>query len=230
METAISASKNQIPQLTTFRKILLLAGIFSSLLYVAMNIIAAGLYEGYDSASQTVSELSAIGTPTRQLWTSLGFIYTILIIAFGFGVRISGAHNRFLRTTGSLLIVYGIIGLGWPMAPMHQRQALAAGEKTLSDTMHLVFSAVTVLLMLTAIAFGAKSFGRSFRIYSIVTIILLLGFGIWTGIDAPNLEANLPTPWLGIVERILIATFLLWIIVLAAILLRDKARKSYSFA
>lgn len=38
---------------------------------------------------------------------------------------------------------------------------------------------------------------------------------------APRIEANLPTPWFGIWERIIILGFLLWVIVLAIILLRS---------
>jgi hypothetical protein len=71
-----------ISKLMMARKILLVCGILSSLLYVAMNVIAAILYEGYSSASQTVSELSAIGAPTRPLWLLLGIPYTLLATAF----------------------------------------------------------------------------------------------------------------------------------------------------
>ena len=67
------------------RKILLVCGILSSLLYVAMNVLGAIQYEGYSSASQTVSELSAIGAPTRLLWALLGPAYSLLVIAFGWG-------------------------------------------------------------------------------------------------------------------------------------------------
>ncbi len=68
------------------RKVLLVCGILSSLLYVTMNVIAAMLYEGYNPASQTVSELSAIGAPTRPLWLYLGIPYSLLANAFGWGV------------------------------------------------------------------------------------------------------------------------------------------------
>lgn len=51
-------------------KVLLVCGILSSLLYVAMNVFVPMLFEGYSLASQTVSELSAIGafglTSTRN--------------------------------------------------------------------------------------------------------------------------------------------------------------------
>ncbi len=68
------------------RKALLVCGILSSLLYVAMNVFIPMQWEGYSSASQTVSELSAIGAPTRPLWVPLGTVYTLLVAAFGWGV------------------------------------------------------------------------------------------------------------------------------------------------
>jgi len=64
------------------RKVLIICGIVSSLLYVAMNIVGAMQFEGYDSASQAVSELFAIGAPSRPLWVLLGIVYQILVIAF----------------------------------------------------------------------------------------------------------------------------------------------------
>ena len=52
-------------------KALLICGILSSLLYFAINIIVPMQYPGYNSASQVPSELSAIGAPTRMLWSVL---------------------------------------------------------------------------------------------------------------------------------------------------------------
>ena len=49
------------------RKVLLLCGILSSLVYIAADIFAARRYPGYRYTAQTVSELSAIGAPTRPL-------------------------------------------------------------------------------------------------------------------------------------------------------------------
>jgi hypothetical protein len=71
-------------------------------------------------------------------------------------------------------------------------------------------------------AFGAAAFSKRFRFYSIATILILLVFGILTGLDAPKVQANLPTPLAGVWERINIGVFLLWVIVLAATLLRKK--------
>jgi hypothetical protein len=198
------------------RKVLLFCGILSSLLYVVMNVIAAVLYEGYNSASQTVSELSAIGAPTRPLWLLLAVPYTLLVLAFGWGVRLSAGRNRPLRVVGGLMIAYGFIGLFWP--PMHPRGV----EPTLTDTMHIVFSLVTVLLMMLAIGFGAAAFGKRFRLYSIATLVLLVVFGALTGLEAPGIPANLPTPWIGVWERIGIGVFMLWVVAVATALLRAR--------
>ena len=79
------------------RKVLLIFGILSSLLYVAMNVFVPMQLEGYSSAAQTVSELSAIGAPTRWLWLLLVIPYTLLLVAFGWGVRLSAGRSRALR-------------------------------------------------------------------------------------------------------------------------------------
>jgi hypothetical protein len=209
------------------RKILLACGITSSMLYIAMDLLVSARYEGYNPMSQTVSELSAIGAPTREFWTPLGFIYTLLVAAFGWGVWLSAENNRRLRSMGTLLVIYGILGLGWPFAPMNQREVLAAGGRTFSDILHIAFSVVTVLLMLFIIGLGIKALGMKFRVYSIVTIIVLSILGALTGMEAPKLNANLPTPWLGIAERILIGLFLLWTAIFAIALLQNKNRLGY---
>jgi hypothetical protein len=203
-------------------KVLLICGMLSSLLYVAMNIFIPMLYPGYNSASYTVSELSAIDAPTRTIWVVWGTVYTLLATAFGWGIWRYATGNRYLRMTGALLLVYGVVSIVWPFAPMHQRAVLAVGGNSLSDTMHLTLAGVSVLVMVAAMGFGAASFGMQFRSYTIVTILVLLVFGILTAQDAPKVQANLPTPFAGIWERINIGAFLLWVVVLAMILLRKE--------
>lgn len=197
---------------------MLVCGILASLLYVAMNIITAVLYEGYSAFSQTVSELSAIGAPTRPLWVSLGVVYSLLVIAFGWGVRHSASGSRPLRIAGVLFMAIGVIGFFWP--PMHQREVIAAGGGTLSDTLHIAFTFITVPLMMLAMGYGAAVFGKRFRFYSIASLVLMFAFGMLTGLDSSKLEANLPTPWMGVWERINIGLYMLWVVVFAMLLLR----------
>ena len=198
--------------------VLLICGIVASVLYVAINVFVPLQWQGYSFASQVISELSAIDAPTRSLWVPLGIAYGVLMVAFGWGVWVSGRDNRSLRIPGALILIYSIIGLAWP--PMHQREVVAAGGGTLTDTLHIAWSVAWVIFMLAAIAFSAFALGKRFRRYSIATLAILVAFGVLTGLDAPKVSANLPTPLIGVWERIQIGVVIVWDMVLAIALLR----------
>ena len=92
----------------------------------------------------------------------------------------------------------------------------------MTDIMHIVWSVVTVVLMLFEIGFGAAALGKRFRFYSIATVVALAVFGMLTFWSAPGVAANLPTPWLGVWERINVLDFMVWQAVLAVTLLRGR--------
>jgi hypothetical protein len=199
---------------TTLQAVLLACGIAAPLLYVAMLVLVPLRWEAYSSADQTVSELSAIGAPTRPLWVPFGMLYTLLLAAFGWGIWASARGNRRLRVVGSVLAACGVFGLFWP--PMHIRGA----EVTLTDTLHIVWTMVSILLTLLAMGFAAAAFGKRFRVYSIATMVLLVAFGAVAGVAGPRIQANLPTPGVGVWQRLNIAVWMLWLVVLAVALLR----------
>jgi hypothetical protein len=201
------------------RKILLLCGILSSLLYVAIDALAAlryGVYHSY--LSQAISELGAIGAPTKQLVDPLFLTYDILLIAFGVGVWASADRKRALHLIGGLLIAIGAVGLVTP--PMNLR---GTGDIS-GDLPHIVFTGVIVLFIVLAIACGASLYGRRWRIYSFATLVTLLVSGGLTSLAASRLAMHQPTPWLGVAERINIGGYLLWVVALAFALLRSEVR------
>lgn len=201
------------------RKIMLICGILSSLLYIATDVLAATLWEDYSPVSQTVSELIAINAPTRPLVVPLFVAYSLLVYAFGLGAWRSSGRNRALRFTGGLLIGKEILGLVVTIFfPIHLRGV----EGTSVDTMHGILTGVGVLFILLAIGFGATPFGPRFRLYSIVTIVMLVVFGLLTGVDAPRIGADQSTPWMGVFERVAISGFLIWVMALAITLLRAE--------
>ena len=60
------------------RKGLLVCGILSAVLYVVANVVVPMMDPRYSWMAQTVSELSAIGAPTRGLWVALMIPYGLL--------------------------------------------------------------------------------------------------------------------------------------------------------
>jgi hypothetical membrane protein len=201
------------------RKALLICGVFAPLIWMAADVAASMQYPGYSYTDQAISELSAIGAPTVGVLSVTGSIYLILAVLFAVGVVLAAGDKRSLRYTGFVLLALGAVGVAGAFFPMNMRQA----EKGFTDTMHVILSGVaTVLLILLAIGFGATAFGKRWRIYSYVTIVVLIVFGAWAFIGAPDIEANLPTPWLGLRERINVYGFMVWMLALAVALLRRQ--------
>jgi len=204
------------------RKVLLICGIPAALLYVGTDRLAAMRWEDYSSASQTFSELIAIDAPTRPLVVPLSIIYSLLVYAFGVGVWRSAGPKLALRFAGGFMIGKEVLGLVVTLFfPIHLRGV----EGTLTDTMHAILTGVGVLFILLAIVFGATAFGKRFRLYSIVTIVILVAFGVLAGLNGPQMAANLPTPWLGVWERINIFGYMLWSVVFAIAFLRTQVER-----
>lgn len=203
------------------RKTLLVAGVLSSLLYVGIDLLAALRYGVYHSfTSQAISELGAIGAPTKQLVDPLFSIYGVLLIAFGVGVWASADGKRPLQAIGALLIGIGVGG--WLTPSMHLRGTGGVS----GDVPHIVGTGVIVLFILAAIAIGASLCGRRFKFYSWTTLVILVLSGALTGVAAGDLAAGRPTPWLGLIERINVYGYLLWVGVLATTLLRKNTGQS----
>jgi hypothetical protein len=209
----------------TLTKTLLSAGIFSSAWYILINAVVPLYFPGYNLLDQAPSELSAIGAPTRSLWLIAVTPYIILFAAFGVGLLRAAADNRSLRVTGWVVLLYCVWNAYWP--PMHMREVLAAGGGTLSDTLHLIWAGVTVFLFLLIMVFGAAALGWSFRIFTILSGILLIFFGFLTSQLAPNIALDRPTPFMGLFERVNIGIFLAWIVVFAATLLRIQPSQAH---
>lgn len=204
------------------RKALLVCGFFASLLYVATDVLATLRHPGYSYRAQTISELFAIGAPTRSLVVLRGLLYSVLLIAFGLGLWQSAAGKRALRFAGALLIGIGAVDFVGPFTPMHQRAVLASGGGTLTDTLHIVLASVDVIFILLIIGFGSTTFGKRFRLYSITTILVVVTFGALAGLHGPRIAANLSTPWVGVIERIAVYVYMLWMGVLSVALVRAR--------
>ena len=149
-------------------------------------------------------------------------MYSVLLIAFGSGVRGSAEGKGALRIAGGLLIGIGVLDFVGPFTPMHLREVLAAGKGTLTDILHITLASVDVLFILLIIGFGAAALGKRFRLYSIGTLLVVIVFGTIAGLDGPRVSANLPTPRIGVTERISIFGFMFWLVVLAVTLLRAR--------
>jgi len=202
------------------RRIFLACGIVASLLYVAIDILAAIRYPDYHSfTARAISELMARGAPTERLVDPPFLAYDVLMMAFGVGVWMSGAGRR-VHVTGGLLFAYAAIGLLGPtVAEMNVR---GSGGPPAADALHIALTGVVVLLILAVMSVGASIRGRAFRLYSIATLATTVVFGVLTSFAMRGIGTGEPTPWVGALERVNVGAFLLWVGVLAVSLLRAQ--------
>lgn len=208
------------------RRFLLTCGILSSLVYLVTDVAGALSWESYRYAAQSISELSAIGAPSRPVVVPLWLLYNLLLIGFGFGVRAEAPGRSYLAATGVALIATGVLGLIAAFFPMHVRGM----GMTVTDAMHIALTATIVICILMAIGSAAISAGSAFRLYSIATLLAMLVFGTFAALDGPRIAANLPTPMLGVTERINVGAYLLWVALLALRLLCRPAEVSSACA
>ena len=68
---------------------------------------------------------------------------------------------------------------------------------------------MNVLPIFLAMGF-AWAFGKRFRVFSLVALGTAIAFGAVASMQAGQLDANEPTPWHGVYERINIGAYLLW--------------------
>ncbi len=213
--TTIIQFRRELQVRKMVRKILLICGILSSLLYAGIDALGGTLWKGYSFINQPVSDLGAIGSPVRTVVFPLFIVYDVLFIVFALGVLAFADRKRALRILGGLLVGYGIVNFVAIFTPLH----LGETATTVSNTMHIIGAGVTVLLFLLQLGIGAIAFGRGFRLYSVGTLLAVLALGayIFAGVNAGKL-----VPWVGVMERILIYGYMLWVVVLAIVLLRAE--------
>lgn len=194
---------------------LLICGILAAFIYVVTDVLGALRYPGYDIVSQGVSELMAVGAPTKRLVDSVFAVYGVLALAFAIGV-LREASERRLRIAGILLLAYAIAGSLGRFFPAYPR-----GAGGFNDSVpHMILTAVLVVLMLGALGFAAFALGKRFRLYSLGTLGAVIALGVVSGVYASRLAGHQPTPGFGIVERVLIYAYLLWAAVLGVALIR----------
>jgi len=132
----MSSAIQNIEAACKLRKLMLVCGFVAPLLFVSTDILTGTLYVGYSFTSQAVSELFAIEASASGLVVPLFTGYSLLLIAFAFGILVSPAvgQNRAMSVMALMMIGNAVNGLVlWNFFPMHMRGA----EMTFTGVMHV---------------------------------------------------------------------------------------------
>lgn len=174
-----------------------LLGVVSFLSYAAAVIFAPLAYPDYNWMAQAVSDLSAANAPSLALWNRLSALYNVceVVCATVVCIGIGGKKTGLLRAGIYLFAVMEwISAVGYRMFPLSD----SGYAGTFQDVMHMVVTAVVVLLSIVSLSViiiaGAKS--RDFRSYGICAGVAL---GMML-VGAMGMKI-VPVEYFGIVER-----------------------------
>ena len=204
------------------RKTLLLwAGVAAAALYVAIVEIAAELTPGFSHVAQPVSSLYQTGA-ALALPIAVAFgVYNVLVALFGAAVAIlardlGGRRARVGVAAGVAILLLGVAGA---IDAVFAQDPIGAPITT-TGTLHIVFAGVASLLTVVAMALTAawlfaRHDLRPLAIYSVGSIVLILAFGPITAAATAS-----GSPIMGLLERVTIFTFTLWMAVTSVVLVR----------
>ena len=169
-----------------------LLGVVSFLSYTAAVVFAPLTYPGYNWMAQAVSDLSAANAPSLALWNQLSALYNAceVVCATVVCIGIQGQKTKLLRSGIYLFaIMEWISAVGYRMFPLSSSGYAGAFQ----DVMHMVTTALVVLLTMIIVA-GAKSKNcRSYGVCAAVALAMML-------VGAMGMKI-VPAEYFGVVER-----------------------------
>jgi len=202
----------------TLQRVLPSFGILAPLVYLAADRIAGRLLKGYSFAAQSMSELSAAGSPTRALVVPLNAAAAGLMIAFGIGVWRAAGPAVLPRVVAGLVIGNAAASL---FSTLFFPNTFGVRPVFASPGVLIMF--FSVLFSVLACIFGAAAYSGWLRVFSIAlpaAFILLAAVRLATA--APGTSESM----IGSQERTMAYAFYAWIIALAVYLLALASKGS----
>lgn len=184
-------------------------GIAAPLLYVVTVLAGGAVLPGYDPVADPISALTAAGRPGIR-WIEAGFgLYNLLLAAFaGVGWTLAG---RAWRPVFAALMVTAAAGLlMWPFA-----MDMPGAPVSVHGVVHLGLAAVASISTVLAVLLSAIAWHRAGRRRMTVFCALCLLVITLSGVAAGTAAAA-GWPIVGLVERLTIGSFMLWLAVTAA--------------
>lgn len=184
-------------------KFLMPLGMIGVLVYIVFVSLGDILWKEYDPITMDISSLTAVGAPDAKLLTILSGIYGICVILFVVGMVIKAfrIYNSTTKIGYMVLLVMELVSLfGYALFPLE-------GDKTVMTFQNMMHIIVTVVVVLTTVAFGFivaagykkhEATRKLGRFVFIMAIIITL-----TGVINP-IGMNAGWNILGITERFVI--------------------------
>lgn len=204
--------------LVSLRIVLLSCGIIAAILYGTSDIFLGLTKPDYNFASQSASVLNAYGTSTRKLMLITNLIAGIFLLAFSFGIWITSEQNWTLKLVAIFISANAISSMiASTFFPIHLDQPMNSSANKL-NVMLMFISVLFYLLAICAGIFANRNWFGYVSLGIILLYIVLFIFGTVLGRSQLTFFGE-HGPIVGIQERTMIYTWLIWLILQTVVLI-----------
>lgn len=193
--------------------IYLYCGIAAAILTLGTDRLAGRLWKGYSFIEQSMSDLSAAGSPVRSLVAGLTLVTSALMIAFGVGIWQAAGQALLGRIVSICVIGNAAAGL---VATLFFPNRF--GERPVFGSPGVLIMFSSVLFFILAILFGAAAYSGWMRILSAAIPAGYVLLAILRFASAAPTTGQAVT-LIGAQERTMGYSYLIWVVSLAVYLL-----------
>jgi Protein of unknown function (DUF998) len=192
------------------QKILISSGILAPLLYLGTDRLLGSLIKGYSYSAQSMSDVSAIGSPKRTLAVLLTIVACVFMTAFGVGIWLASGQLLLIRIVSVLVIGNAIFGL---IATIFF--PIQYGVRPNFNSVGVLIMFFSVLFFILAMVIGAVAINGWFRIFTIAIPVAYVLLAILRFATVRNSTKGEAFSLIGSQERTMSYSYLLWVLVLA---------------
>ena len=227
-DARVQSDRSLAPQTFTRQRVLAAAGIGAPILFalgfVLQGFLRTDLRLGYNPSAQEVSDLTA--GPLGWVQQVNFLVFGLLMITFGVGLS-QGIRKASPWMVGPALVVWN--GIELIVAGLFPRSENAAGRIYDPLGVHMMngmlfFLSIGIVLAVLSLRLARDERWHDLAIYTRVTGLLVFVMVVLNGYfaEAPGDPLH---PWLGLIQRAILAVWFLCLIVLALRLWRLGGRE-----
>lgn len=190
--------------------VLMTSGLLAPLFYLGTDRLVGSLITGYSFSAQSMSDVSAIGSPQRRLAVLLTVVACFIMNAFGVSLWLVSDQALLLRIVSTCIIGNAIFGL---IATLFFPTHYGVRPNFVSAGVLIMFS--SVLCFILAMVVGAVAIEGWFRIFSIAILAAFIFLASLRFATAKSSSTRERSSLIGAQERTMSYSYLLWVFVLS---------------
>ncbi len=201
-------------------KLQAIAGIVAPISFTTVVIVLGFMQPGYNHVSHTISELGAVGASNAGIQNANFVVTGILTLAFAFGLHGGISGGKGSRIGPSLVALWGLALVASGFFQLDPKEAVTACTSTpsistcapgLHDVAGLTgFAASGAAAVVLSRRLRTDPQWRSYASFSVVAGLLMIVFLGGFMLSFPHFPA-----YVGVVQRLMVGTILLWTEVMA---------------